>query len=269
MGELFVPLPEARFPRTWRLGTTSYVYPANLDTNVRLLAGRVQDIELVLFDTPQGSNFPSPAEVETMAELAAQHDLSWTVHFPIDHQLGSPDRRARSISVREMTRVIELMAKLKPHAYITHLAGIQPADPPDSIRAWQRACTESIKHALSTGVDPQLLCVENLDYPYEWNEPVIDRLGLGICIDIGHLWLTGTSVRRHMDRYLRRARAIHLHGENNGEDHISLSYVDDDRMESVMDALEDFKGTVTLEMFEQVQVGNTIARLAQATLARA
>ncbi len=269
MGELFVPLPEARFPRTWRLGATSYVYPADLETNLRLLAGRVQDIELVLFDTPQGSNFPSPAEVEAMAELAARHDLSWTVHFPIDHQLGSPDRKARSVSVREMVRLIELLMPLKPHAYITHLAGIQPADPAESIREWQRACIESVGHALDSGVAPHLLCVENLGYPFEWNEPVIDRLGLGICIDIGHLWLTRTPVGRHMDRYLHRARAIHLHGESNGQDHISLSYIDDDRMETVMDSLESFQGTVTLEMFEQMQVGNSITRLAQATRARA
>jgi len=37
--------------RKFRLGSTSYVYPADLVTNARQLAGRVDDIELVLFET--------------------------------------------------------------------------------------------------------------------------------------------------------------------------------------------------------------------------
>jgi sugar phosphate isomerase/epimerase len=264
MGEIFVPLPEARFGRTWRLGTTSYVYPADLATNLGLLAGRVDDVELVLFDTPYGSNFPSPAEVEAMGLLAEQHHLSFTVHFPIDHRLGSPDRKARNLTVREMVHLIELLGPLRPRAYISHLEGIEPADPPDCIRAWQQACTGSLRHALDAGLAPELICVENLGYPYHWSEPVIDALGLSVCIDIGHLWLTGTPVRQHLDRYLRRTRVIHLHGESGGQDHISLSYVDDERMEAATEALDGFAGVVTLEMFEQLQVANSISRLARA-----
>jgi len=48
-----------------RLGSTSYIYPADLLTNTRQLAGVVQDIELVLFELPNGeSNFGELADVK-------------------------------------------------------------------------------------------------------------------------------------------------------------------------------------------------------------
>ncbi len=45
-----------RFP--FRLGTTSYIIPADLMTNVRLLSPLVDDIELVLFEADDESNLP-------------------------------------------------------------------------------------------------------------------------------------------------------------------------------------------------------------------
>ena len=46
----------------FRIGTTSYIIPAGILPNVRHLAGRVSDIQLVLFETDeQGSNLPDEA----------------------------------------------------------------------------------------------------------------------------------------------------------------------------------------------------------------
>jgi len=47
-------------PYPFRLGTTSYVIPADILANVRHLAGKVQDVELVLFEVDDGpNNLPS------------------------------------------------------------------------------------------------------------------------------------------------------------------------------------------------------------------
>ncbi len=69
-----------------RLGTTSYIYPADIITNVRRLAGKVQDVELVIFELDEGSN--GLPDDDTIAELNAlsadaRHDLycafaAWT-----------------------------------------------------------------------------------------------------------------------------------------------------------------------------------------------
>jgi hypothetical protein len=54
----------------FRVGTTSYIVPDNLLPNLRYLADRVDDVELVLFESEEFSNMPSPSEVEEMAALA-------------------------------------------------------------------------------------------------------------------------------------------------------------------------------------------------------
>ena len=40
----------------FRLGTTSYIIPDEILPNVRFLAGKVQDVELVLFEVDDGQN---------------------------------------------------------------------------------------------------------------------------------------------------------------------------------------------------------------------
>ena len=70
---------------SFRLGATSYVYPGDLVYNVARLAGHVDDVELILFDLPDGmSNLPDAVTVRRLADLAAAHDLTYTVHLPLD-----------------------------------------------------------------------------------------------------------------------------------------------------------------------------------------
>ena len=50
----------------FRLGTTSYIIPDDILPNVRYLAGKVKDIELVLFDIDEYCNIP---DAEQLSEL--------------------------------------------------------------------------------------------------------------------------------------------------------------------------------------------------------
>ena len=59
----------------FRLGTTSYIIPADILSNVRYLAGKVRDVELVLFDVDDGmNNLPSPDEIEQLLMIALLED---------------------------------------------------------------------------------------------------------------------------------------------------------------------------------------------------
>jgi hypothetical protein len=72
----------------FRLGTTSYVLPADILPNVRFLAGKVQDVELVLFEVDDGpNNLPPPHVIAELAALAEAHALTFTVHLPLDLRL--------------------------------------------------------------------------------------------------------------------------------------------------------------------------------------
>src|SRR5262245_25369283 len=74
----------------FRLGTTSYIIPDDILPNVRYLADKVQDVELVLFEVDDGpNNLPSSETVAELAALADAHDLTYTVHLPLDLRLGA------------------------------------------------------------------------------------------------------------------------------------------------------------------------------------
>jgi len=76
-----------------RLGTTSYIHPADIITNVRRLAGKVQDVELVIFELDGGSSgLPDDDTMAELNSLGAEQDMTYTVNLPLG--LGLADEQA-------------------------------------------------------------------------------------------------------------------------------------------------------------------------------
>ena len=256
------PLPTLPFPRPFRVGVTSYVYPADILPNVERLAGRVDDIELVLFESEQTANLPSPDVVARLAELGRQHQLTYTIHFPTDRALGSTDASERAAHVAQMRRIIELLAPLPVHGYILHLEGIAPDADAARVAAWQRDVAGELPNLLE-GYDPQMFCVESLNYPFSWCAPLLDQFGLSVCADVGHVWRRGEDVPEFLRVWLPRARVIHLHGECDGRDHLPLTALAPGRLEKFLEAAHGFSGVVTLEVFEYAAAQLSIERLSR------
>src|SRR5688500_16478460 len=107
----------------FRLGTTSYIIPDDILPNARYLAGEVRDIELILFEVDDGpNNLPSPEMIEELTQIARQHDITYTVHLPLDLKLGE-DSSERDQSLVKAKRVIDCTRALDPWAYVLHLDG--------------------------------------------------------------------------------------------------------------------------------------------------
>src|SRR5574339_1043587 len=105
----------------FRLGTTSYIIPDDILPNAYYLAGKVRDIELILFEVDDGpNNLPSAEVIEQLWRLAQQHDLTYTVHLPLDLKLGE-DGSEQDQSLVKARRVIECTRTLDPWAYVLHL----------------------------------------------------------------------------------------------------------------------------------------------------
>jgi sugar phosphate isomerase/epimerase len=216
--------PHLRRRLPFRLGTTSYVYPAEILPNVRSLKNRVEDIEIVLFESDEVSNFPSPREMRELAAIGEESGLSYTVHLPLDILLGDPDRRIRRSSVGKCLRAIDATAGLTPHAYIVHCQGVPENDHRHWLdESWLIRLDQSIVEILDHLEAPRLLCVETLSYPFQLVEDLIERRGLGICLDVGHVILYHQPLDLYLERYLPRTRVIHLHGNSDGRDHLDLS----------------------------------------------
>jgi sugar phosphate isomerase/epimerase len=252
----------------FRIGTTSYIIPADILPNVEFLATRVDDVQLVLFETDEyGSNLPDAALCSRLNELAAAHGLTYTVHLPLDLRLGDGGEETH-ISLVKARRVIEATRALQPFAYTLHLDGrILPARH-DGRERWQ----ENARHALEVVCgwldEPERLCVENLErWDPEAFAPVVAALPVSRTVDIGHLWLQGADPLAHLSAWVDRARVIHLHGIAE-RDHASLAHVPAERLDPVIAFLaERFSGVLTLEVFNQADLESSQAALA-ASLAR-
>lgn len=295
----FPPLPQFSAPHSFRLGVPSYVYPADILPNIEALAPFVDDIELVLFESREAddrgrtadagrqtpddgkqkerkeasgegertenaiSNIPTPDTIRRLAELAQQHDLTYTVHFPIDRHLGSPDAKERQALQKQMLAIMDRTRSLRPHAYILHLEGVSRDSDPARVQTWQCDIAAMLPALIENAGDPALLCVENLNYPFAWCEPLLDRFGLGVCTDVGHLWLGKDDVEAHLQRHLPRTRVIHLHGVRDGHDHLSLTALPPSRRRPLLNAIDKFTGVLTLEIFNYEEVRDSVAELSK------
>lgn len=229
----------------FRLGTTCFIYQSDLVSNVRRLVETADDIELVLYDTQEwGTNFPSAEQIVELAAIARDHELTYTVHLPLDLNLGEPR------SFEQARRAIEVTCPLTPFGYVMHLDG--RALSPETLTRWQ-ADTGDILHQVKEWVgDPPRLCVENVE---GWNPDffadVVAQAGVSRCIDIGHLWKEGRDPLPHLAEHLGHTRVIHLHGLDGTRDHQSLQHMSDAQLLPVIDMLHQgaYRGVITLEVF--------------------
>ena len=241
-----------QFP--FRLGTTSYIIAAELTPNVIYLADKVDDIELVLFESDEITNIPDAATVKMLKEMAQRHDLTYTVHLPLDTWMGHQDEFIRQRSVDKCLRVIERTAPLLPFAYVIHFHGDRRGERPslDLVR-WTDNHRRSVERLLEN-VNSRDLCVETLDYPYTIIEDIITDHNLSVCLDVGHLLLCGHAPEDYLDRYLPRTRVLHLHGIEDGHDHRSLSFLPAGLLTTLKDQLSNGSKdprVLTIEIFDE------------------
>jgi sugar phosphate isomerase/epimerase len=259
-----MPSIDPRIP--FRLGTTSYIIPDEILPNARYLASQVRDIELILFELDDGpNNLPSPALVHELNSLAAQHDLTFTVHLPLDLRLGN-EGEAQHCSLQKAQRVIAATLALQPWAYVLHLDGteVRASRDPLAISRWQDQSVHALEIVSAWAGGPEKLAVENLEsYPLDFLEPIFTRIAVSRCVDIGHLWCDGHDPLPYLERALARTRVIHLHGIN-GRDHQSLHHMPFTQRDPLIKFLTaHYQGVVTLEIFNEADLHASLAAVGE------
>jgi len=237
----------------FRIGTTSYIIPADILPNVEFLAGKVDDVELVLFEVDEdGGNLPDEQTVARLNQIATLNDLSYTVHLPLDLRLGE-DELSRQQSIHKTLQVIGRTRALRPFAYVLHLDGrsVRGQFGLPAWQAWRDRTRVGLEKLIDQVETPQLLAVENLDgYPPEFWDEVLEGLPVSRCIDLGHLWYDGHDPLPFLERHIAKTRALHLHGCGQ-RDHQALSLIAHAELERVIDFLtvNHFSGVLTMEIF--------------------
>jgi len=227
-------------------GTTSYVLPADLLPNVRLLAPFIDDMELILFEG-EASNLPSRADVREIGLIAADAGCGFTVHLPLDVGIGEDDAAKRRRAQDTCLRVIDLTTPLEPHAFVVHPElplrhhpalgeAPKPLDslPEAEFRAWQEHLGESFgRFAAEAGPSP--LAVENLQFSFDWVKALLEEHDLGVTLDVGHLLAHGGDVGRHLEEYGDRLTVVHLHGLEGHRDHQEIGLHETAELRAMLD----------------------------------
>ncbi len=245
----------------FRIGTSSYIIPEDILPNVSYLADKVKDVELVLFDIDEYCNIPDKTRIAELKSLAETHDLSYTVHLPLDLNFSERDK---DISIEKAMKVINGTRDLDPFAYICHL---ECKDIPDregkNLHDWQEQRIAAI-NTLSerSGIRADLV-IENLErYAIGWNLPVIQACKTHACLDIGHLFLRGEDPIPIMREWLPITRVIHLHGIGT-RDHQSLRHMPKAAVQAVIDELfqQNYRGVVTIEVFNETDFSESMGMI--------
>ncbi len=257
-------LPCLKDKFAFQLATTSYILPSALLPNIQFLGRYVDEVELVLFESGNQSNLPTPQEVREMARLAADFDLTYNVHLPGDLFFGDPDPTLRREFCATAVRFYERTLPLDPTSYILHL---------DSRRAdgtieedqgsWQGRVSESLEAMRLHGIDLTRLVVENLEYPLERLSSLAAAFDLGFCLDIGHLLFYRHDVGQHLQAFLPKSAMVHLHGVHDGQDHRGVNHIPSPTWDTICRGLTEYRGVVSLEVFSLEDLIPSLERIAE------
>lgn len=236
---------KGRYP--WRLGSTSFVFPADITENVRQLAGLVDDIQLLFFESGRSSQLAHPLDIDFLKQIAAQYDLSYSVHLPTDLHLGSPLPNIRQAAIREIISLMTELAPLNPSCFDLHL--VREPDIPEI--QWLDSLDSSLA-ALSAelGSGRAKIGIENIDYPFHSVRPLALAHGFSLCLDFGHALCYGENLSV-MLADISWASHVHYHGVVGEKDHLAVHADQDEFSVKLAKGLvkHSFSGPITLEVY--------------------
>lgn len=259
----FPSLPRVPATRPFRVGVSSFVHPADILPNVRAVAPFVDDVELLFFESGEHAVLPGARDIRELCDLAAGHNLTYTVHLPIDRALGSPSPSEREHLTTQVLRIIDACRPLDPFGWLLHVEGLDAGATAERRREWQADVFPLLDRISRHAGAPDRLCLENVAYPFAWCDPFLERLGCSVCLDAGHLWQGGYDWRAHVVRYLARTRVIHLYGTGAGSRHLALSTAPPDLVRDFLAAIGSYTGVLTLETFGYDDTRASLERLSE------
>jgi sugar phosphate isomerase/epimerase len=249
-----------RFP--FKLATTSYIYPDEIVPNVAKLAPYFDEIELVLFEGEGQGSIPNKVQINNLIKLSHLYQLGFNVHLPIDIFLGDESDEIRSKGVSIVKKVIERTLPLNPSVYILHLdLRNKTGQNQTGVGIWQRRIGRSIKEMAGYGIELNRISIETLGYPFEWIEAVVKEFGFSICLDIGHILFYGQDLQSYLDSYLPNTSIIHLHGFQNGIDHLGIDRLPESPLKLILSSLRNYRGIVSLEVFSMEDLNRSLITL--------
>jgi hypothetical protein len=226
----------------WSLAAPSCVWPADVGTNCAALARHFPELGLCFFEAEACLAYGEADLPQSLGALPTR----WHLHLPLDLPWGQgPQRVAETILA-----LAEKVAGLAPWAYVLHppeAPGQPRLDGPEQLRRVALALA-------ARGIPAGALLVENIqgrDLERLW--PVVRELGLGVCLDLGHMLERGQEDFLNLPGLWARTRMLHLNAPDRARPgrHAALDQLDAAGLALLRRMLSGFApgGTVVLELF--------------------
>jgi sugar phosphate isomerase/epimerase len=247
----------------FRLATTSFIYPADYLTNVRRLARRIDEVELLFFESSPDA-LPSESQIVELADAAKEFGLGYNVHLPLDLDITEKKAQNREQAVRRMVAVIRLVAPLQPTTHTLHLKHPSGSRDDADIAAWQSRALAGLRDLLAlSGIDPRQFSIETLNYPPEYLVPIVAQMNMSVCLDVGHVLRYGFNLENVLALFSERISILHLHAWADGKDHRGLSRLDQQTRSTLRPFLTEFTGSVSIEVFSLEDLNESLPSLEQ------
>jgi len=241
----------------FRLSAPSYVLPGGYIENTVYLLDKVVDIQVLLFDSPEHDPLLKGDTITTLAYLARDAGLTFSVHMPVNPKIFTVKSFEQRLA--GACRHIETFQSLPVSSFTFHY------DLPEG-EVWERMQSGLIREVeeayirffqeLRQRFPASDFSLENTFTPISALDRVVSECGLSYCIDIGHLLVQARDVSEVLPR-LEKASVIHFHGweEKGGErkDHRAVCY-----RQEIFSMLESFRGVLTIENYHKLLLEKSI-----------
>jgi len=242
---------------SFRLGTSSYIIPTDILSNLEYLKEKVDDVEILLFESDKISNIPTNDTVLAMKDIADQYNLTYTIHLPLDIQLGNGDETIRQNSIDKCLRIFDRMIPLLPFGWILHFHGDsdQSRDIPSvQMDRWRNQHKKSLERLVQHLDEPHRICVETLIYDFSYIEDIVKQSPVSICMDVGHLILKDRDPFAFWQKWQDQIRVFHLHGVTSEKtDHADLTHLPEMFLALFLDQISTnaVERVLTVEVFNE------------------
>jgi hypothetical protein len=224
-------------PPPWTLAAPSCVLPADVGTNCTALARHFPELGLCFFETGACLAYGEADLPQALRALPVR----WHLHLPLD----LPWSQGPQAVAGTILALAEKVAGLAPWAYVLH--------PPEDA-GLLRSLARILDGGSGGRLGPEALLVENIqgrDLERMW--PVVRELGLGVCLDLGHMLERGQEDFLDLPGLWAHTRMLHLNAPDRARPgrHAALDTLDAAGLALLERMLAAFApgGTVLLELF--------------------
>ena len=265
--------------KSFRLGTTSFIFPDHIIPNVRKLAPFFDEIELLVFESQPPDVLPSKNDVNVLSMLSQDFNLTYNIHLPVDISLTHDSKGKREKAEDRLLGIIDLFSSLEPTTHTLHFempfdikSGIKSTVKPNHLHQhrlekWTDTTRGSLASFVSKLSDPGTISIETLDFPFSHIETLVDEFKLSVCIDAGHQIKYGYNLLQTFETHKGKVPLIHLHGVDfSGQtikDHTALDKLPETHQKQVRTLLENFTGVVSLEVFSLENLNRSLRVLSK------